>query len=428
MRVFFCFRSFSFLIFLFISTVSFAEPPRVELKPELTSKKAFPSDELNFGVLVYNDYFKIYRSGGLGAAGLRVLKDHLSQNKIQLPSKIVYLNSFGFVQQAPKSWRETKRFTLEGLQRLYEYAKVKISGSVIYHAGSFASEQEALSNADSSVTGLFPFQFVHGGNQNVYLSGGNPLNGLLEPMVFRGPNGEVIDRKGGRESLYQILKEILVHEGTVLFHCKGGFHRTGMTGLMIRYLQGGQWTDLEPTPETRIQMAGKIAVPGQSKVEVGNLAEYEYLLHNPSEFRKKNWKAMRLLAEDERFQCLKRNFSCFLNATGDVSKECGPFDRQKLWDQCAQWEPETQLAAELDDLERLLASGGAAAATLEEVDHAFLLSMRKIESLSPVGVPKEKVDQRLLTFLRERFVERLVTLWKMRPQEVAPQPGVPQET
>src|SRR4051812_30812695 len=60
---------------------------------------------LNFGVIIYNDYYKMYRSTGLNKPGLEVLKTHLTLGELDCPKNIVYLkeDDYGADQMKPGS-------------------------------------------------------------------------------------------------------------------------------------------------------------------------------------------------------------------------------------------------------------------------------------------------------------------------------------
>jgi hypothetical protein len=133
----------------------------------------------------------------------------------------------------------------------------------------------------------------------------------------------------------------------VHFHCKGGIHRTGMVGLMIRYLQGGYWTDVKPPQELQKMHVTWLGVPTPQEVEIRNLAEFEYIQHNPSRIRPENLDAIRRLSQERQFRCLKKNFSYYLNFASDPVIDCYPretraehpqkeFNRNRLWDECIQ--------------------------------------------------------------------------------------------
>jgi protein-tyrosine phosphatase len=318
------------------STPEVALPPLTS--PYLTSKDSFPLEDLNFGVLIYNSYYKIYRSSGMGVDGLSLLKRHLETSELSLPTKIIHLNFFGFHRTLASSWMANRAYTLDHLQRLWDFAKTKIGRVQEYALSDFASDQEYISKNGNEEDNLFRFEFLHGGNSDVYLAGSNPMVEAPNPMVFYdGDRNEVI-RKGDKESVFQVLKEILTSEGPVQFHCKGGLHRTGMVALLIRYLQGGRW------------MEG--GLPEIKKNGVSNLAEYEYFLHNRRGFRKQNLKAMRTFVREDRFKCLQDRFSCFLNSRQDarvfsgfdtqLDQECGSLDRMKLWESCSQPESDVE--------------------------------------------------------------------------------------
>src|SRR5579884_819048 len=92
--------AWAFFLTMATQPVFAGDPPFVE---ESTSKKNHANDELQFGVLVNNPYYRIYRSGGLGKSGSEVLKKHLKEHDLQAPTQIIYMNSYGYQTGQPKS-------------------------------------------------------------------------------------------------------------------------------------------------------------------------------------------------------------------------------------------------------------------------------------------------------------------------------------
>ncbi|MBF0205727.1 MAG: hypothetical protein HQK53_02450 [Oligoflexia bacterium] len=190
------------------------------------------NQNLNFGVIVANPYFKIYRSSALGNLGVADLEMHL-QNPNDLPRTIVYLNRCGYQNDDPLIVAKERGIQLfKGL-----------SNKPHYMAGNYA-EEEKNNNFFPRSRIVYNFIHPHGtsgyAGYNVYLSEHNPLHDLLVAYDF-GERDKGI--RGGRDGLYNVLERILLGQvdGPVLFHCKGGIHRTGMAALAIRYLQGNAW-------------------------------------------------------------------------------------------------------------------------------------------------------------------------------------------
>lgn len=375
---------------------------------DFTSKAVFGFEDLNFGVIVYNSYFKIYRSAGFGKLGFQPLKQHLESKFLEIPKKVLYLNYFGFKPGFPHSWLATKIMVSEGVQRISDFARKSV-GTPIYSYKNFAFDEDAMATKDRE------FEFVYGGNRNVYLIGHNPLVGRNEPMLFKDSSGKEVRRRGNREALYEVLKEVLTAPYAVLTHCKRGYHRTGMLALMIRYLQGGNW----------IESMG--ADYGNDKVT--NLAEYEYSLHNPNQLRSENLRAIRQLAQDERFKCIRDRYSCFLNSSkatriatvpnvSPSNRECGEFNREVLWQSCDYLKPETLLATQLDDLtgalEKQISSPLLTSQFSEKrraLSSAYLDVMRNIELF-------EVSDPNTTKTLRDSFTSRLLHLWHEHPNKL----------
>lgn len=312
-----------------IQSDAYTEISAATLGNELRKRKLIPSNQcqgntdLNFGVLVNNPYFRIYRSSGLGTRGLAELENHLQgeDHPERLPSTIIYMNHYAYGDAS------------ENLKNYFIKKYKEWEGSPTFAYQAFAKQQD--------MHPLFPrsekqFLFLHpadSAEKNVFLQGKNPLQDLLEERDFTGislkrpAKGESIRTRGGRENLYNVLEGILSGKGPVLFHCKGGIHRTGMTALMIRYLQGGEWTrpwlrESEGGPSA-ISVRAKTGGPTYQMVKVGNPAEYEYFLHNPKNFRRENLQAIRELSGDLRFQCLREKFSAYLaHGENDLVSKC----------------------------------------------------------------------------------------------------------
>ncbi len=295
-----------------------------------TSALCKENPAINFGVLLHNPYYQISRSKGLGEKGLVSLHKHLRDWQMRFPSKIIYMNDYGYgvptIHQLVTRDQSLAKYLTEQGELLF--------GSFRWGVGfnSFFSleEQEAgLGNGAAAELQNISFEFLHGSNRNVFLDGRNPLGVAPASANFPDGSGGAVHRIGGRDALYQVLKEILTAEGPLLFHCKGGIHRTGMTGLMIRYLQGGIWTEVAPWPGAygAAFYVGMIPVPRGAKYK--NLAQLEYLQHNQVHFREKNLEAVEQVSKEAQFRCLKEKFGPYLNAPS--TDPCESDLRQNEW-------------------------------------------------------------------------------------------------
>lgn len=212
-----------------------------------------PLEKINFGVLVLNDKYQIYRSGKLGESGLIQLEKHLREKGLPFPKTIIHLNSRGF------SWW-IDHYALDEFQMQNRY------GYTFFH----------------------PYKMDY----RTYLDGQNPYKPhtiidywtplsqkslqLLQIRAVENPTAE-----GGIDSLKRVLALILdPSRQPVLFHCDGGRHRTGMVALLIRSIQGGEWTD---RPRFLID-SGALATQ-KRKVTT---AQLEYFMHNPDYPRENN--------------------------------------------------------------------------------------------------------------------------------------------
>lgn len=253
---------------------------------------------LNFGVLVNNKYHHIYRSKALGEEGTQKLFRHMVYNKLPLPTRVVFINKDGFKK---KMW-----------------AKIPYVSSLVRGTDNFAMQEHAMFHP----LGQFPtIEFWHPLNNDVYLSGHNPLNDVTDYHAAKYTDEESSREfevhthsliSARKENFYRILELILNNEGAVLFHCTGGLHRTGMVAMAIRHLQGGEWTQPFAEP-IRILTLGSLS-NGQ-EIYLQNLAEVEYVLHNPNNVRLDNLEAVRDLVKEARFQELYQQYNARLNAT-----------------------------------------------------------------------------------------------------------------
>lgn len=209
----------------------------------------------NFGILVDNNEYQIYRSEALGKPGLKYLRQHLKNIKMPFPKTIIYMNNAGY--GGP--------FT-------------------------FATEEVKLQ-------GEYGYKFYHmKGDINTYLDGHDP----------RYPRDDVDHdgkKDGGLDTYYKILDIVLdKNNQPVLFHCFGGRHRTGIIALSIRYLQGGDWLK---------GYYRKFVFP-RMLVHL-NAAGLEYAHFNTALFRLGNIRFIQAESKEERFNTLRNNYQTRLN-------------------------------------------------------------------------------------------------------------------
>lgn len=199
----------------------------------------------NFGVVVKNENYQIYRSSALGRKGLLYLKTYLKNKKLPYPKTIIYMNHHG------------------------------------YYNGGFATQEIALQRT-------FGYTFYHSkGAPSTYLEGHDP----------RSPKKDVTGdgvKDGDVEAFYRIMELVLDRENQpVLFHCLGGRHRTGMIAMAIRTIQGGHWVN---GPKRRRAVFPRIRSPYLSPLE------QEYASFNTALFRFTNVRFIRDISKDDKFQ------------------------------------------------------------------------------------------------------------------------------
>jgi hypothetical protein len=225
----------------------------------------------NFGLVIANGQYTMYRSSMLGKKGLEKLFRYLKQKSWPLPKTIIYMNKEGYKRNFP--------FFQEGALEEYDLQK------------------------------RYGYQFFHSFDQQyrTYVDGNNPYfptddidstkNLGKKAIKLFGLNKEK-KKDGDVSSVLRILKLVLNKDNhPVLFHCYGGRHRTGMIGMTIRYLQGGYWVN---GPKRKI-----FVLPSFKVLEL-NPAEYEYALHNRELFRMKNIQFIRKFAQSEDFLALQQ--------------------------------------------------------------------------------------------------------------------------
>ncbi len=315
---------------------------------DTTSASCKAHVKINYGVVIHNPYYEISRSSGLGNRGLKILREHVHAEQMHFPHKIVYMNDYGYgVPSASQLYYRTtsvSKYLLEQGDFFLLHSCRFFGASAPFLCGPFAKEEMVAADRSQQGDPELAFNFVHGGNQNVFLDGENPLVASPETAHFPDGNGGSVYRTGGHAAMYQVLEEILTSDQPVLFHCKAGIHRTGITGLMVRYLQGGIWTEATPKAGAK-ESAFYMGVPIPGGVAYQNLAQLEYLQHNRVHFRSKNWRAVEALSHEARFQCLKEKFGPYLN--GSVTEApCESDIQQANW---IQDHPEMQMA--IDSIE-----------------------------------------------------------------------------
>lgn len=399
MRIFYFF--YLFLILIIQIQPSFAQG--------VHSNECYGQSDLNFGVLIYNRYYKIYRSSGLGTRGLSALKDHLLSNKLDFPTRILYLNSVGYAPSAPHSWLGLKRLASESSKQIFYSTREKITSQSFYGAGSFATEERLISSTSEGREEYFPFEFLDGTEKDIYLTGENPVNHNLTPEEFSSDHGTTLLRNGDRMAFYQVLEEILTHDGPLLFHCQGGIHRTGMTALMLRYLQGGKWTDRNLLDESqRTILFNRYNIMPAETALISNHAELEYFLHNPINFRQSNLEAISAISEDARFKCLQYEFSLYLNHPSDdiscynhLNSPELPIplqvDKKAAWQRCAHLKIETEIENQLDKIIGEATSGITTSGQLETLKDKLRQVRSQVSEIDPVSLPRilEKLKKRI---------------------------------
>lgn len=216
---------------------------------------------MNFGTVIYNPVYQIYRSAELGKLGLKQLKKTLEEEGKIFPRTIIYMNAEGYAFPL--------YFAIEEFKGQKEY------GYSFFH----------------------PFQVHFGNSPRTYIDGQNPYEptdiidswkyyGIMasrySPAIEKG-NGKIT---GGIENVIEVLNIILAQKyQPVLFHCLGGFHRTGMIAMLLRKMQG--WNNEQIVSE--------------------------YGKYNPIFYRPKNVEFIMRFSQSEEFTKLKEQFERNMN-------------------------------------------------------------------------------------------------------------------
>ncbi len=224
--------------------------------------------DLNFGVVISNSHYTIYRSEKLGRSGLRKLAVHLQKNNLPFPKTVIYMHSDGY--------KFPSYFALEE----YEDLESGVYGDVqFYHP---------FGPLRTYVDGKSPYFPSHDIDAENIL--GNRAKEYFQPV----PDNKV---DGGAEDVLKVLEIVLNPDNQpVLYHCLGGRHRTGMVSMLLRYMQGGDWLEKRNT----------------SREKDLNLAQYEYSKFVGLLFRKENLEFVDIFQYDRRFQKMKATFGPWL--------------------------------------------------------------------------------------------------------------------
>ncbi|MBF0314379.1 MAG: tyrosine-protein phosphatase [Oligoflexia bacterium] len=234
-------------------------------------------DALNFGVVVNNDHYQIYRSSQLGIWGLRKLALHLKKNNLPFPKTIIYMNSHGYIE----GW-------LSGEYAVEEYKHQETYGYKYYHSFDY--------NYRTYLDGFSPYQ------PSEDIDNKSILGETARELFGYYPDGK---NDGGVDAFIRIMNIILDPANSpILFHCYGGRHRTGIVGLALRYLQGEDWIN---GPQRQVFVLSKLG-----KVWL-NPAQYEYYKFNKLLFRQTNLDFIQRFSQEEPFLSWKQSYGRLLN-------------------------------------------------------------------------------------------------------------------
>ena len=224
----------------------------------------------NFGVVVNNENYTIYRSGALGRKGIDEVMMHLEDMGMPAPKTIIYMNSHGY------KW--PLNFAIE------EYALQSTYGYNFYHSFGPPEEHTYLDGYDPSKTA---------GERKV---DAQRKLGSVAKKYFKS---SIHAKNSGDMDSFKRVLELALDQSKqpVLIHCFGGKHRTGMVSMAIRYLQGGEWTNGEKKKFLNWDL---------------NPAQYEYTRYNKLLFRKENIEFIEKFSESDYFKEMKERYEPLL--------------------------------------------------------------------------------------------------------------------
>ena len=248
------------------------------------SRDCFQGMPLNFGVVINNERYQLYRSQALGEEGVERIFEMMHEHTLNLPAKVVFMNKEGYAKSSLS-------------RKLSEYFDIARG------MGPFAFEEESLFSDSGKYSDV---EFYHPLSHDVFLSGQNPLEDVPSPHQIHIGDGKYVNLYASRGNFFKVLDILLKDQGSSLFHCTGGLHRTGMISLALRHIQGGVWLKEFKKP---VVIRTKLFWQNSLK----NLAEVEYYLHNPMKFRMVNINAMRTLVHQPEFEELKTKYKNLLN-------------------------------------------------------------------------------------------------------------------
>ncbi len=359
------------------------ERPPDEKEILQTIQRTFGAQDpsIRFKRVIQGPHYQIYRSSGLGQAGWERLKRSFPQ--LQMPQTLIYTNIDGYEKKISLA-QKVKGTVGNRCYLKAPFAKEQMEFVAIVpslptdpsdESGSGPQTQLATAS-DPSLSFLGPHN-----TKDIYLDGSYPkeLSQVLPqypnaqypilPPIYqtnkaetvqqksrkRARDGDMIDwpaQSSSRRSFFNVLENILTSPGPVLFHCKGGIHRTGMINLMVRYLQGGEWTQPDPKQVT-VSRGNPPFSRKHAHTQIRNQAEAEYIAFNSHNFRQENLDTILHLSQDPLFQCLQAKFAPYLTETSTLPALPVLTDenKKKLWQQCKTQDCETlPLRLEMDAL------------------------------------------------------------------------------
>jgi len=233
--------------------------------------------DYNFGVLVNNAEYQIYRSKRLGNEGVEEVFSSLSKLGFKTPKTIIYMHYMNYSFMFDHAVEEFEIQDNLGFKFYHSYDRVTrtyLDGHNPLYSKKDIDDLESL---------------------NIWA---RPTQSAVVAFEIK-PDGKV---DGGRDAFYRILEIILNPKNQpVLFHCHGGIHRTGMMALAIRYLQKEEWTKPLKAPYLYDDLL------------ISNRAKQEYILFNPKKPRKENFQFIDEVALDPEFKKLSEVYQDRLN-------------------------------------------------------------------------------------------------------------------
>jgi hypothetical protein len=298
--------------------------------------------KLNFGVILQTRFLCLYRSGGLGSAGLHYLDSVLKDLHLLPPSTIIYMHQRGYKVSHPEDLKYQRQLANEK-----EIDSDEESGTYFSNE-DFAAQELAQSNLDH-----FTFFDVSQGYP-VFLPGKSP-EGFSDIATVKFPTNSGFTSLGdpiigNRDSFFEVLHLILTSPQPVLIHCKGGRHRTGTMSIILQNLSNTEGPFVPAFPHPWVTRA---TTPKAFKffAPVTTLPELNYARFNSDNFRTENLLTARQIVDQPLFLCIQEGIREGINNQPSLGAQIWTscYSQSHLWEAFfTQWDEVEGLAIQVN--------------------------------------------------------------------------------